>query len=167
MIKYIEHYPEEVKNKVKLMIEKNSLKNYLLINYSEPHNFTNNKLLYKYVINLKNRYMKRSIPLSSVSYDDKIETAYQALGVNIFHSKVHGKKLKSKNSIKISTFFKHVPESFLQMIAVHELAHFKEKDHNKQFYNLCKYMKDDYFQVEFDTRLYMIYLDMGGKEIWV
>ena len=77
-----------------------------------------------------------------------------------------GKKLKSTNSIKISSFFKRAPEPFLRMIVVHELAHFKEKDHNKQFYNLCKHMISDYHQLEFDTRVYLTHLDNGGEELW-
>jgi hypothetical protein len=35
---------------------------------------------------------------------------------------------------------KNVPLEFLRMIVVHELAHLKEKDHNKAFYKLCVYM---------------------------
>ena len=46
------------------------------------------------------------------------------------------------------------------MIVVHELAHVKEKDHNKAFYKLCQYMEPDYFQLELDLRLYLTLLDM-------
>ena len=52
--------------------------------------------------------------------------------------------------------FKSVPEEFLEMIVVHELAHFKEKEHNKAFYKLCEYMQPNYHQVEFDLRLYLM-----------
>jgi predicted metal-dependent hydrolase len=41
------------------------------------------------------------------------------------------------------------------MIVVHELAHLKERDHDKAFYALCGHMLPDYHQVEFDTRLYL------------
>ena len=59
--------------------------------------------------------------------------------------------------------FKSVPEEFLEMIVVHELAHFKEKEHNKAFYKLCTYMQSSYHQVEFDLRLYLTEVDMNGK----
>jgi hypothetical protein len=49
------------------------------------------------------------------------------------------------------------------MITVHELAHLREKQHNKAFYKLCEYMLPDYHQLEFDTRLYLTYLDAKGK----
>ena len=48
------------------------------------------------------------------------------------------------------------------MIVVHELAHLREKEHNKNFYQLCKHMLPDYYQLEFDARLYMIQLELGG-----
>ena len=59
--------------------------------------------------------------------------------------------------------FKSVPEAFLEMIVVHELAHFKEKEHNKAFYKLCEHMQSNYHQVEFDLRLYLTQVDISGK----
>jgi predicted metal-dependent hydrolase len=52
------------------------------------------------------------------------------------------------------------------MIVVHELAHFKELDHNKAFYQLCRNMEPDYAQLEFDLRIYLTYLDAGGVGLW-
>ena len=48
------------------------------------------------------------------------------------------------------------------MIVVHELAHLREKDHNKGFYQLCEHMEPDYHQLEFDLRLYLTHLEMIG-----
>ena len=56
-----------------------------------------------------------------------------------------------------------MPEDFLKMIVVHELAHLKEKDHNKSFYQLCKNMMPSYHQVEFDMRVYLTHVDLVGK----
>ncbi|HYG06232.1 MAG TPA: YgjP-like metallopeptidase domain-containing protein, partial [Stenotrophomonas sp.] len=44
---------------------------------------------------------------------------------------------------------------------VHELAHLKESDHNKAFYQLCLHMEPDYHQLEFDLRLYLTQLEVG------
>jgi hypothetical protein len=52
------------------------------------------------------------------------------------------------------------------MIAVHELAHLKEKDHDKAFYKLCCWMEPDYHQIEFDVRLYLTQLDLDGRRLW-
>jgi predicted metal-dependent hydrolase len=49
------------------------------------------------------------------------------------------------------------------MIVVHELAHLKEKEHNKAFYQLCTYMEPAYHQLEFDTRLFLTQVEMAGS----
>jgi len=46
------------------------------------------------------------------------------------------------------------------MIVVHELAHLKEIDHNKAFYQLCQYMLPDYHQREFDLRVYLTWREL-------
>jgi predicted metal-dependent hydrolase len=50
----------------------------------------------------------------------------------------------------------------LKYLAGYSLAHFKEKDHNKVFYNLCEYMEPDYHQLEFDLRIYLTHLALAG-----
>ena len=107
--------------------------------------------------------MKKSAPLSKVVYDGKINIIHNALGTHHFISRVQGSKFKAKNEIKIASIFKNVPKEFLEMIVVHELAHFKEKEHNKAFYKLCNYMQPSYHQVEFDLRVYLTYVDLRGK----
>jgi predicted metal-dependent hydrolase len=52
------------------------------------------------------------------------------------------------------------------MIVVHELAHLKEKQHDKAFYKLCCWMEPDYHQFEFDLRLYLTQLELGGERLW-
>jgi predicted metal-dependent hydrolase len=47
------------------------------------------------------------------------------------------------------------------MIVVHELAHLKEKEHNKAFYQLCCHMEPQYHQLEFDMRLWLLCKDEG------
>jgi predicted metal-dependent hydrolase len=51
------------------------------------------------------------------------------------------------------------------MILAHELAHLREKEHNKAFYKLCAYMEPDYHQLEFEVRLYLAHLERYGA-IW-
>jgi len=85
------------------------------------------------------------------------------LGMHTFASRVQGNKLKSKNEIRVASMFKNTPEPFLRMIIVHELAHLKEKEHNKSFYKLCKHMEPEYHQLEFDTRLYLTCIEYFGK----
>ncbi len=162
-LKYIQHYSSSTLIEVKKLIETNSLGVHLLKKYPNTHKIKTDKSLHEYVINIKNQYIKNSSPLSKTLYDSKISVINNALGTHRYVSRVQGSKLKAKNEIRVGTIFKNVPESFLDMIIVHELSHFKEKTHNKAFYKLCVYMKEDYHQVEFDVRLYLTYIDLYGK----
>jgi len=166
-LKYLNHYPQQTQQQVRQLIEKDGLQKYLLNKYPNSHSFKNDKALFSYTVDIKNEFIKKSAPLSKVVYDGKINVIHNALGTHHYVSRVQGGKLKAKNEIRIASMFKSVPEEFLEMIVVHELAHFKEKEHNKAFYKLCEYMNPDYHQVEFDLRLYLTSVDIAGKfEQW-
>jgi len=49
---------------------------------------------------------------------------------------------------------------------VHELAHMKEREHGKAFYQLCSHIEPDYAQLEFDLRVYLTYREAGGMPLW-
>lgn len=162
-MKYLNHYPKDTLAQVQKLIEHDKLTNYLLKKYPFSHELKTDKALFSYVLDLKNNYLKKSSPLSKVHYDSKINIIHNALGSHHFISRVQGSKLKAKNEIKVASLFKNTPQEFLQMIVVHELAHFKQKEHNKVFYKLCSHMQPSYHQVEFDLRLYLTHIDLKGK----
>lgn len=130
------------------------------------HNIRTDKALYAYVIELKSNFIRNAQMPSRILFDNDIRVIKRALGVHTAISRVQGGKLKAKNEIRIASLFKEVPTEFLRMITVHELAHLKEKDHNKAFYNLCVSMEPDYHQIEFDLRLYLTHMDLFGKLEW-
>ena len=166
-LKYLSLYNEQTKLQVKSLIKQNKLEAHLLHKYQNAHSIKTDKALFDYVNGLKNEYMKKTAPLSKVVYDGKINVIHNALGTHYFISRVQGNKLKAKNEIRVASMFKSVPEEFLRMIVVHELAHFKEKEHNKAFYSLCTHMEPLYHQLEFDLRLYLTCIDISGKiEAW-
>ena len=160
--KYLTQYPLNLQEEIGKLIETDRLSNYIVNKYPNRHNYQTDKALYTYTSELKNRYLKKST-LSKVLYDGKINVINNALGTHTFVSRVQGGKLKAKNEIRIGTIFKNMPEAFLRMIVVHELAHFKEKEHNKAFYQFCTYMEPRYHQLEFDLRVYLTHLDLVGK----
>jgi hypothetical protein len=159
---YLDHYGDELKKQVIALIRNEQLPAFLLKKYPTTHNLKTDKNLYAYTVALKNSYLKKSVPLSKVLYDGKIHVINNALGMHTFASRVQGNKLKSKNEIRVASMFKNTPEPFLRMIIVHELAHLKEKAHNKAFYKLCEHMEPQYHQLEFDTRLYLTCIDHFG-----
>ena len=160
--KYLANYPPTVIAQVQALMDKNRLAEVLLSRYPSHHGIANDNELRQYVVDIKNQYMQKAAPLSKVIYDSKLHVIHNALGLHSYVSRVQGGKLKSKNEIRIGSVFKKTPEPFLNMIVVHELAHLKEKAHNKAFYRLCHHMQPNYHQLEFDTRLYLIQLEAFG-----
>ena len=160
--KYLSQYPPALVAQVESLVAQDRLADSLRSRYPKAHEIANDQALRDFVLALKNRYLQQSAPLSKIIYDNKIHVINNALGLHSYVARVQGGKLKSKNEIRISSVFKKTPEAFLTMIAVHELAHLKEKEHNKAFYRLCQHMLPDYHQLEFDTRLYLIQLELAG-----
>jgi len=161
-LKYLGLYSPEVQSQISAMLEKDTLGAFLLKKYPNQHRINNDKMLREYVIGLKNRHIRQSVPLSKIVYDKKIHVVNNALGLHTFVSRVQGNKLKAKNEMRISEMFKVAPAEFLEMIVVHELAHLKVKDHSKAFYQLCLHMLPDYHQLEFEMRLYLTQIELKG-----
>jgi len=161
-LKYLSQYPKTLQEQITELIEKDKLSNYILNKYPKKHEYQNDKALYEYTQEFRAEYLKK-FTLSKVIYDGKINVINNALGTHTFVSRVQGGKLKAKNEIRVGTVFKNMPEEFLRMIVVHELAHFKEKEHNKAFYKFCTYVEPNYHQLEFDLRVYLTHVEMSGK----
>jgi UTP pyrophosphatase len=161
-LKYLSGYSDRVTAQVGELIAGNRLAEVLIKKYPAAHDIKTDRALYDYTIGIKNEFLRNSQPLSKVTYDGKISLLHQALGLHSFVSRVQGAKLKAKNEIRVASVFKLAPIEFLRMIVVHELAHLKEREHNKSFYRLCEHMEPDYHQLEFDMRLYLTHLDLGG-----
>lgn len=164
-MRYLSAYPVSVQQQASELLDANKLGNVLKTRHPQPHTLTSASLLYDFAQQLKNDYMRSSPPISKVVYDDKIHVVDNALGLHTFVSRKQGNKLKAKNEIRVSSVFRNTPEAFLRMIIVHELAHLKEKDHNKAFYKLCQHMEPDYFQLELDLRLYLCHKEQYG-DLW-
>lgn len=164
-LKYLQGYSSDLTSQVQQLIDSQRLEALLLKKYPENHNIKTEKALYDYVVEIKNQYLKKSAPISKVAYDNKINVIHHALGLHTFISRVQGGKLKSKHEIRVASVFKDAPLAFLRMIVVHELAHLREKEHNKSFYQLCCHMEPNYHQLEFDMRLYLTHIDISKNSI--
>ena len=165
--KYFGNLDDENRLYLVNLIESGKLKKYLLEQYPKVHGISSDSALYKMTMELKNRYLKKSNPLKKVSYSNKIKFENQALGLHTYRAKIHGRKVVSTNEIQIATLFKKVPYEFLEHVVIHELAHLKEKEHNKKFYQLCISMQGSYNLVSRDISFYLLYKDVFGEGLWV
>lgn len=166
VVAYIGQYPPELVEQVRLRIGDGSLGRVLRRRYPDRHDVRNERSLQDYVGGLKSRYLRSAPPLSKIIYDNHIHVINNALGLHTAISRVQGAKLKSKREIRIATLFRDMPEEFLRMIVVHELAHLKVSAHDKAFYQLCCHMEPAYHQLEFDLRACLCWLDSGGPSPW-
>lgn len=165
-MKYLSAYSEQTLSQVRQVLDQGRLGEVLLRRYPKAHGIRNDRALYDYVQELRGEFLRNAAPIDKVAFDSKIHVINHALGLHTSVSRVQGGKLKAKHEIRVATMFREVPLEFLRMIAVHELAHVKEKQHDKAFYKLCTYMEPNYHQYEFDTRLYLTHLDASGAKLW-
>ena len=165
-LKYLSAYSDQTRAQVSKLIEQDKLADVLRQRYASAHAVRTDKALYDYVQELKSEFLRNADPINKVAYDNKIHVIQHALGLHTSISRVQGGKLKAKHEIRVATMFKDVPLEFLRMIAVHELAHVKEKQHDKPFYKLCCYMEPNYHQYEFDLRLYLTQLELSSERLW-
>ncbi|MBL0311247.1 MAG: M48 family metallopeptidase [Holophagaceae bacterium] len=160
-LKYLGAYAPALQAQVCELIAQDRLGEYLSSRYQATHQVSNDKALRLAALELKDRFMRNTPPLDKVVYDSKLQVLRDALGTHTTVSRVQGQRLKSSREIRVATVFRDAPAEFLKMILVHELAHLKESDHNKAFYQLCTHMAPDYHQLELDLRLYLTFLECG------
>lgn len=158
---YLQGYPPALLSQVRDLIASGRLAETVAKRHPEPHDIRTERALYDYVSELKGSFMRSAPPLAKVAYDPKLHIVRNALGTHSTVSRVQGGNLKAKREIRIASLFKEAPADFLRMIVVHELAHLKEREHDKAFYALCRHMEPDYHQIEFDLRLWLTARELG------
>lgn len=160
MLRYFNAYPAATQAQVRELIDNDRLGAYLQRRYPQRHEIRSDRALYEYTIGLKQQYLRSAAAPHKVVYQNKMDVLRKVLGLHTTISRVQGGQLRSKQEIRIASLFKDAPPEFLEMVVVHELAHLKESEHNKAFYQLCRYMLPDYHQIEFDLRLYLAYREL-------
>lgn len=164
-LRYLQAYPVTLQDKVRELIARGALGEHLAQRYPGRHGVQSDKALYTYVTALKQEHIKSAPAIDKVLYDSKLDVLSNALGLHTAISRVQGGRLKAKKEIRVASLFKAAAPQFLQMIVVHELAHLKEMEHNKAFYQLCQHMLPDYHQLEFDLRVYLTWRELpAGRD---
>lgn len=154
--RYLGAYSLSVREDVAALIAANKLAPYLDRKYPAKHAIQTDSALYEYTLELKQHYLRSSVPLHKVIWQNKMDVMQKVLGLHTAVSRVQGGRLKAKAEIRIASLFKGIAPEFLEMVVVHELAHLREFEHNKAFYQLCRHMLPDYDQIEFDLRLLLL-----------
>ena len=156
-LRYLQGYSPEVLASVRRLIERDGLGEYLATRYPQRHAVQSDKALYAFVNALRQRHLRNAPAIDKVLYDNRLDLTHRALGLHSAVSRVQGARLKAKKEIRVASLFRDAAPEFLEMIVVHELAHLREAEHNKAFYQLCCHMLADYHQREFDLRLYLLW----------
>ena len=164
-LRYLQAYPPHLQEQVRTLIAQDRLGEWLTKRYPQRHAVQSDKALYAYTAALKQAHLKNAPAIDKVLYDSKLDVVQRALGLHTAISRVQGSRLRAKKEIRVASLFRQAAPEFLEMIVVHELAHLKELDHNKAFYQLCEYMLPDYHQREFDLRVYLTWRDLAPREL--
>ena len=165
-LKYLAPSPAELRAQVGRLLAEGGLGEALTRKYPHAHQIRTDRALYDYVTDLRGQWLRKAEPLAKVCFDNQLHVVRQALGTHTAISRVQGGKLKAKREIRVAGLFRAGPPEFLRMIVVHELAHLKEREHDRAFYALCTHMEPNYHQLEFDLRVYLAYLEAGGARLW-
>ena len=155
LLHYLAGYPPDLLASAASLLQQGIVLDTLSRRYGPPHELRTDGALYGYVMQIRGRYLRSADPLSRVAYDNRLHVVRNALGMHTTVSRVQGGRLKAKREIRVASLFKEAPAPFLKMIVVHELAHLKERSHDKAFYALCRHMEPAYHQLEFDARLWL------------
>jgi predicted metal-dependent hydrolase len=161
-VRYLTGYAPELLVRVRALIAEGRLAESVAARYPGTHAVSDDRALHAYVDALKTRYLRNATPLAKVRYDATLHVIRHALGTHTTISRVQGSRLTTKREIRVASIFRQAPEPFLKMIVVHELAHTKERDHDKAFYALCTHMEPAYHQLEFDVRLWLTARELDG-----
>ena len=161
-LRYLAGYPEDLQRQVRAAIAQEQLAPMLRARYPGTHAVRSDGALYDYALALKHRFLRKAEPPARVLFDSRLQLTANALGTHGKLPRVQGRKLKWKREIRVASVFKEAPPEFLKMIVVHELAHLKEREHDRAFYQLCSHMEPAYHQLEFDLRLFLTERELIG-----
>lgn len=157
--RYFTGYPAHIVEQVLNLISNDRVSNYLLKKYPQAHNITSDKALFSYATELKKQYLKNAPPFGRAAFKKQGDMVTNALGTHTY--RMQGKT--RKHDLAINSDLLRAPEPLLKVLVVHELAHFKEKDHNKSFYKLCCHMEPSYHQLELDLRIFCVAVEQGNN----
>ena len=160
---YLEGYPEPLVEQARALLDAGRLEAVVLERHPQAHTIRSERALQEYVADLKARHLRTAPPVAKVAWDPRMLAVASTLGTHTAISRVQGGRLKAKREIRIASLLQEAPADFLRTLVVHELAHLREREHDRAFYALCEHMEPDYHQWEFDLRLWLTARDARSK----
>ncbi len=162
VLRYLQAYPPHLQQQVRQMIDSDRLGEYLQRRYPDRHDVQSDKALYSYAQDLRQQYLRSAPNLDKVLFDNRLDLTHRA-GPEHGGVAGAGRQAQGEEGNPHCLAVQGAAPQFLRMIVVHELAHLRERDHNKAFYQLCQHMEPDYHQLEFDLRVYLTYRELPGN----
>lgn len=84
-----------------------------------------------------------------------------SLELDVAVNKVYFRKMKSRwgscssrNNININRYLKYLPESLIEYVVFHEVAHLVELNHSKRFWNIIQGKFNNYKEMEKELSIY-------------
>ena len=90
---YLVAYPEEIQQQVCTLLKENRLAGVLRQKYSSGHDIRTDRSLYRYVLALKNNYIRHASSPSKVMFDNDLKVIQLAW---IAHGNLQGSRWKTK-----------------------------------------------------------------------
>ena len=81
-LKYLQHYPLELQNKISQLMAQDKLGDYITQRYPITHTIQTDKALYDYCNTLKQTFLRTAPLLDKVMYDNRLSIEHHALGLN-------------------------------------------------------------------------------------
>jgi UTP pyrophosphatase len=136
--------------------------------YPIPHAVADDEKLGDYVTVLKKKMRIRGPALARIAYDGRLSQDEFLLGQKQKRPPpaARGKKAPGKREILVSSKLRRAPLAFLEHVVVHEFAHFREKEHDKRFQDLCAEMQPDFLKIEIDLLWFLFYKDVMKEDMY-
>ena len=77
-LKYLQHYPLDLQDKIRQLQAQNSLGDYITQRYLQSHTIQTDKVLYEYCNEIKQEFLRNTPLLDKVIYDNRLSIEHHA-----------------------------------------------------------------------------------------
>ena len=81
-LKYLQHYPTALQDKIRQLQVQDKLGEYITQRYPQTHLIQTDKALYQYSNEIKQEFLRNAPLLDKINYDNRLSIEHHALGLN-------------------------------------------------------------------------------------